>query len=93
MITQLRQHVSTGSIHDLAHVVTQDMLADCLTKSSAKPDNLIYAVNNGVLKNVDKNPGFREMMRTRHKAYVASWLSSHVCHGEQVLTFLGYSLT
>ena len=38
-------HVARGSLfrkysHDLAHIPTQNCLADCLTKSSAKADNL-----------------------------------------------------
>ena len=69
MITQLRQEALSGSIHDLAHVVTQDCLSDCLTKSTAQPKNLIDAVNTGILPNCDRHPSFRELMSTRHKAY------------------------
>ena len=66
MITQLRQEVLSGSIEDLAHVGTGDMMADCLTKHSAKPDAFIKAVNTSILPNVDKNPAFREMMKSHH---------------------------
>ena len=44
MISMLRKEACSGSIHDLAHVTTQNVLADCLTKISAKADNLITAV-------------------------------------------------
>ena len=42
-----------GFITDLSHIRTQWCLADCLTKKSANPQNLIDAVRQGVLKEVD----------------------------------------
>ena len=56
MISQLRTEVLSGDIDDLAHVVSIDMLADCLTKSSAKPDALIQCIAKGALPNCDKHP-------------------------------------
>ena len=44
MISMLRKEACSGSIHDLAHIPTQNFLADCLTKASSKADNLITAV-------------------------------------------------
>ena len=44
MIAILRKEACSGSIHDLAHISTQNCLADCLTKSSAQADSLITAV-------------------------------------------------
>ena len=44
MISMLRKEACSGSIHDLAHTRTQNCLADCLTKTSGKADNLITAV-------------------------------------------------
>ena len=35
MISMLRLEACSGSIHDLAHIPTQNCLADCLTKASA----------------------------------------------------------
>ena len=70
MINQLRTESCSGSIDDLAHVVSADCLADPLTKNSVKADALVKAVNTGVLPNVDRHPPFREMMQHRHKAYV-----------------------
>ena len=53
MISMLPKEACSGSIHDLAHIPAQnclaDCLADCLTKSQAKADNLITAVNTGRL--------------------------------------------
>ena len=47
MIQMLRHESLSGGIDDLAHVVSQDCLADCLTKMSAKADYLIKAVDSG----------------------------------------------
>ena len=44
MISMLRKEACSGSIHDLAHIPTHNCVADCLTKASAKADNLITAV-------------------------------------------------
>ena len=41
MISMLRKEACSGSIRDLAHTPTQNCLGDCLTKASAKADNLI----------------------------------------------------
>ena len=41
MISMLRQEACSGSVHDLAHITTQKVLADYLTKISAKADNFI----------------------------------------------------
>ena len=49
MISMLRKEARSGSIHDLAHMSTQNCLSDCLTKASAKADNLITAVKTGVI--------------------------------------------
>ena len=72
MINQLRHEACSGAIDDLAHVVSQDCMSDCLTKSSAKPDFLLKAVNTGILPNVDKHPPCRELMKHRHVAY-STW--------------------
>ena len=89
MINQLRTEASSGAIDDLAHVVTQDMLGDCLTKSSIKPDNLIKAIETGVLPNVDRHPPFRELMKNRHKAYeLADWCVYNLKEVREVTSFL-----
>ena len=91
MINQLRTEASSGAIDDLAHVVTADMLGDCLTKATIKPDNLIEAIETGVLPNVDKHPPFRELMRGKHKAYeLAEWcvLNLHRHRASEIVCFL-----
>ena len=44
MINMLCHEVQSGNIDDLAHVVSADCLADCLTTYSANADNLVKAV-------------------------------------------------
>ena len=58
MISTLRKEACPGSIHDLAHIRTQNCLADCLTKAPATADNLITAVKTGRLLDVDIHPDF-----------------------------------
>ena len=58
MISMLRREACSGSIHDLAHIPTPNRLADCLTKASAKADNLIKVVQTGKLLDVDILPDF-----------------------------------
>ena len=53
LIQMLRKESNSGQTHDLAHVRSQDCLADSLTKHSAKADELIKAVLTGNLLNVD----------------------------------------
>ena len=108
MINQLRTEACSGSIDDLAHVVSADCLADCLTKESAKADNLLKAVNTGVLPNLDKHPPFRQLMQHRHKAYgtsdqeqmiwrfcenmLTSWVATYLKEAQHVIYFCGLHL-
>ena len=46
-IHMMRKEACSGSIHDTAHIPNQNCLADCLTKASAKADNLITALKTG----------------------------------------------
>ena len=48
----------------------KNMLADCLTKSSAPPDALMQAVNTGRLPEADMHQPFREMMLNKHKHFL-----------------------
>ena len=86
MIQMLRQESMSGAIQDLAHVRTNDMLADCLTKHSAKPDVLIQAVDAGFLPNVDSNPEFRTLVK--HKAYLAAWCCQNLIDARDIVRFL-----
>ena len=62
MIQMLRKEACSGSIADLSHIRTQWCLADCLTKKSANPQNLIDAVRSGILKEVVSHPPFRPLL-------------------------------
>ena len=86
MISMLRKESNSGSIHDLAHVRTEHMLADCLTKHSVKPDNLINATETGILPNVDCQPSFRKMLQ--HKAYLTQWCMANLDEPQHILSIL-----
>ena len=64
----------------------QHCLSDCLTKHSAKADNLIEAVESGILPQSDVHMPFRDMIQ--HKAYLSSWIAKHLHTDSPVLTFL-----
>ena len=91
MIQMLRKESVSGAIQDLGHIRTQYMLADCLTKSSVKPDVLIQAVDRGILPDCDASPSFRSLLK--HKAYAIAWLTTVDWKKENPLhsitTFLG----
>eukprot|EP00971_Amphidinium_carterae_P068958 1365196-Amphidinium_carterae.1 len=63
----LRQEACSGAMDDLAHVVTRNMMADLLTKSSAPSDPLILAVSTGTVPGADTYPPFRSTLR--HHAF------------------------
>ena len=86
MIQTLRKESMSGSIDDLAHVKTEDMLADCLTKTSAKPDVLVKAVNHGVLPNVDTHPEFRSLLK--HKAFLVAWCCQNLNDARDIVSFM-----
>ena len=85
MITMLRKECNSGSIHDLSHVRTEYMLADALTKASAKADNLIQAVTTGMLIQVDVHPSFRTLIQ--HKAYTVNWCINNLKRSHDIVTF------
>ena len=78
MIRMLGKEACSGSIADLSHIRIQWCLADCLTKKTANPQNLIDAVRSGILKVVDSHPPFRSLLE--HKAYLWSWLPTVCSH-------------
>ena len=86
MIQMLRKESCSGSIDDLAHVVSVDCLSDSLTKMSAKADALIKAIKTGVLPNADRHPAFRTLMK--HKAYLVSWLCDNISKPRNIDNFL-----
>ena len=86
MIQMLRKEACSGAIDDLAHIRTEFCLSDCLTKHSAKPDNLIQAIQTGQLPEADKHPSFRSLMQ--HRAYLSQWITENLRFHSQVFTFL-----
>ena len=74
----------SGEVAD--HISTQNCLADWLTKSSPKADNLITAVKTGRLLNVDINSNFRTLME--HKAFMSTWCRALMHTREKNVSFL-----
>eukprot|EP00971_Amphidinium_carterae_P097080 1921400-Amphidinium_carterae.2 len=73
---------------DLAHVVTQNMMADLLTKSSAPSDPLIQAVSSGTVPGADTNPPFRSTIR--HHAFSSVYNQSSRIPDSQLLDTLSF---
>ena len=80
MIQMLRHEAVQGSMQDLAHVVSTDMMADVLTKIDCVSGlrALKQAVETGILPNVDAQPNFREMIKNKHKAFFCTWICRHL---------------
>ena len=85
MISMLRKEACSGNMHDLAHIPTQNCLADCLTKASAKADNLITAVKTGRLLDVEIHPNYRTP--TAQKALVSTWCKTFMHTTEKDMFF------
>ena len=90
LIQMLRKGSNSGQMHDLAHVRSEDCLADSLTKHSAKADELIKAVLTGNLLNVDAHPAFRTMLQ--NKAFLVEWLARNTKHGPDIIAFAGVGM-
>ena len=86
LVTMLRKEAQTGKIDDLAHIRTENCLADCLTKNM-KPTNLVTAVQSGILPEVDFHPPFRELLK--HKAYLTKWITRNLEEAKEIIWFLG----
>ena len=86
MISMLRKGACSGSFHDLAHIPTQNCLADFFTKASANAENLITAVKTGRLLDVDIHPNFRTLME--HNALLSTWCRTFMHTREKDSFFL-----
>ena len=86
MMSMLRKEACSGSIHDLAHIPTQNCLANCLTKVSAKVEKLITAVKTRGLLDVDIHPNFRTPIE--HKAFPSTWCRTFMHTREKNIFFL-----
>ena len=85
MISMLRKEAFPGSIHDLAHIPTQNCVADCLTKASAKADNLITLVKTGELLEVDILPILEHSWNTN--TFLSTWCRTFM-HTKENCCFL-----
>ena len=74
MISMLRKEACSVSI--LLIFQLKNCLADCLTKASAKADNLITAVKTGKLFEVDIHPNLRTLKE--HKAFFSTWCRTFI---------------
>ena len=83
----LRKESNSGALDDLAHVSSRFCLADPLTKASALADELVKAVNTGILPEVDIHPPFRELLQ--HKAFLIEWLIVNIENVATAVAFLG----
>ena len=58
----LRHESNSGQLDDeFSHIASEYCLADPLTKSSSKPDQLVKTIETGVMENVDVHPQFRSL--------------------------------
>ena len=85
LIQTLRHESNTGNIDDLSHVASEFCFADPLTKHTAKPDELVRSIETGTLRQVDKHPPFRTLVK--HKAFVTEWVIKDLPDPQFVLTF------
>ena len=81
-----RKEACSRSIHVLAHVPTQNRSARCLTKVSAKAENLITAIKSVRLSDVDIQPNFRALME--HMTLLSTWCRTLMHTREKKFSFL-----
>ena len=82
LISTLRKKSCAGNVHDLAHIPTQN----CLAEESLKADNLITAVKTRRFLNVDIHPNLTTLME--HKAFSYQPVAEHFCTRENDAFFL-----
>ena len=75
----------------LSHIASEYCLADPLTKSSAKPDQLVKTIETGVMENVDVHPPFRSLLK--HKAFLCHWVADHMHDARQGLAFMNEDIS
>ena len=81
----LRHESNSGQLDDLSHI-SESCLADPLTKSSAKPDQLVRSIETGILQNVDVHPPFRSLLK--HKAFLSQWVADYMHDARQAIAFM-----
>ena len=91
LIQMLRHESNTGQLDDLSHIASEYCLADPLTKSSAKPDQLVKTIETGVMENVDVHPPFRSLLK--HKAFLSQWVANHMHDARHGLAFMNEDIS
>ena len=87
----LRHESNTGHLDDLSHIASEYCLADPLTKSTAKPDQLVPSITTGKLENVDTHPPFRSLLK--HKACLTTWVIETLSEPHNVLPFFNEDIS
>ena len=90
-LQMLRHESNTGQLDDLSHIASEYCLADPLTKSSAKPDQLVKTIETGVMENVDVHPPFRSLLK--HKAFLCQWVADHMHDARHGLAFMNEDIS
>ena len=85
LIQMLRHESNTGHLDDLSPIASEYCLADPLTKSTAKPDQLVSSITTGKLEQVDVHPPFRSLLK--HKAFLTTWVVDTLHEPHNVTTF------
>ena len=86
LIQMLRHESNKSHLDDLSHIASEYCLADPLTKSTAKPDQLVSSITTGKLENVDVHPPFRSLLK--HKAFfLTTWVIETLSEPHNLLTF------
>ena len=81
LFQMLRHESNSGQLDDLSHIASEYCLADRLTKSSAKPDQLVKTIETGVMENVDVHPPFRSLL-------LSQWVADHMHDARHGLAFM-----
>ena len=87
----LRHASNSGQLDDLSHIASEYCLADPLTKSSAKPDQLVKTIETGTMENVDVRPPFRSLLK--HKAFLGQWVAEHMHSARNALAILNEDIS
>ena len=91
LIQMLRHESNSGQLDDLSHIVSEFCLADPLTKSSAKPDQLDKTIETGVMQNVDVHPPFRSLLK--HNAFLSEWVADYMHDARQAISFMAEDIS
>ena len=63
MIAMMRHDSQQGAWDDFNHMPTQHVLADCFTKTSGDPKQILWCIHTGWIKSMDLYPPFRTTVR------------------------------